>query len=57
MKTLDDFKPILPLTFQKVERTPYDVKRNAHFISVKAIGTTAMQPYNFYRPISKMVSI
>ncbi|WP_378180857.1 hypothetical protein [Aquimarina sp. SS2-1] len=55
MQSINDLKPNLPLTFQKVEIKRSEGTKPHKTITVAYIDTDAMTPYSFYRPISKMI--
>lgn len=58
MEKIKQLKPILPLTFQKAEiKRHYKNDIHSSTIAVKNIHTDAMSSYNFYRPISKTLSL
>ncbi|MEB3344234.1 hypothetical protein U6A24_02120 [Aquimarina gracilis] len=58
MEKFDDLKPRLPLTFQRTEIKKHNSKiKKTTLIAVKHIYADGIAPYNFYRPISKIVSI
>ena len=57
MENLKEIQASLPLTFQKTEMQKNTANKRTTKIGVQYIHTDSMTPYNFYRPISKIISL